>query len=315
MRRSPTSISSTNSTLKAIPFLSPRAAHTRPSARLRVDRQVQGQVRHQAECPTRRDLRQSKKLGSLIPQEANSRPRPRTFFRTRDDLTPTRRSSSNGRSKSMRPTLPTPTMRSAASCRPSKTSATRSHADHLHQRHNDGSAEGSPSGTPNEMTFFNGSRCRVADPMKFYDVSARNSPIPTWQSVGPRRSARPTNETSQTPRFFDSHPNGIAIAFRQVTSPTRRHPQSVSPRDQYVPTILEVTGVHAPAGRRYSPKHDQGGEPRLHLDKANATAPSTQRPSVLRDVGDRALYQDGSIASTVPYRNPGTAPPPYRKTW
>ena len=52
---------------------------------------------------------------------------------------------------------------------------------------NGGSAEGSPVGTPNEMTFFNGVEVPVADQMKFYDAWGSQSPIPTWRSAGPGR--------------------------------------------------------------------------------------------------------------------------------
>jgi arylsulfatase A-like enzyme len=35
---------------------------------------------------------------------------------------------------------------------------------------NGGSAEGSPVGTPNEMTFFNGVEVPVAEQLKFYEA-------------------------------------------------------------------------------------------------------------------------------------------------
>ena len=48
------------------------------------------------------------------------------------------------------------------------------------------------------------------------------------------------------------------------------------------------------------------------FDKANADAPSRHKTQYFEMFGNRALYQDGWIASTVPYREPwnGTAPTP-----
>ena len=53
---------------------------------------------------------------------------------------------------------------------------------------NGGSAEGSPAGTPNEMTFFNGVEVPVADQMRYLRrLGLGQRPIRTWRSAGPGR--------------------------------------------------------------------------------------------------------------------------------
>jgi len=72
-----------------------------------------------------------------------------------------------------------------------------------------------------------------------------------------------------------------------------------------VPTILEVTGIPAPAmvdgiGQRPI----EGVSMAYTLDKANANAPTTHRTQYFEMMGVRALYHDGWIASTTPDRPP-----------
>jgi hypothetical protein len=80
-----------------------------------------------------------------------------------------------------------------------------------------------------------------------------------------------------------------------------------------VPTILEVTGIRTPEqvdGMTQTPI--EGVSMAYTFDKANAGAPSTHKTQYFEMFGSRALYHEGWIASTVPYREPwnGTAPTP-----
>ena len=49
------------------------------------------------------------------------------------------------------------------------------------------SAEGSPAGTPNEMTFFNGVEVPVEAQLKFYEAWGSQLTYPHMRSVGPGR--------------------------------------------------------------------------------------------------------------------------------
>jgi hypothetical protein len=79
------------------------------------------------------------------------------------------------------------------------------------------------------------------------------------------------------------------------------------------PTILEATGVDAPLqvnGIAQSPI--EGVSMAYLFDKANAKTPSTRTTQYFEMFGMRALYHDGWIASTTPYRAPWdiTSQPP-----
>jgi arylsulfatase len=80
-----------------------------------------------------------------------------------------------------------------------------------------------------------------------------------------------------------------------------------------VPTILETTGIRAPEtvnGITQTPI--EGVSLAYTFDKANANVPSKHSTQYFEMFGNRAIYHDGWIASTMPYREPwnGTAPTP-----
>lgn len=80
-----------------------------------------------------------------------------------------------------------------------------------------------------------------------------------------------------------------------------------------VPTILEVTGIRAPETvNGITQKAIEGVSLAYTFDEANANAPSKRSTQYFEMFGNRAIYHDGWIASTVPYREPwnGTAPTP-----
>jgi arylsulfatase len=72
-----------------------------------------------------------------------------------------------------------------------------------------------------------------------------------------------------------------------------------------VPTILEATGIPAPVevdGIEQRPI--EGTSIAYTFDKANANVESRHHTQYFEMMGDRALYQDGWIASTTPLRPP-----------
>jgi arylsulfatase len=80
-----------------------------------------------------------------------------------------------------------------------------------------------------------------------------------------------------------------------------------------VPTVLEMTGIRAPQtvnGITQTPI--EGVSLAYTFDKANADAPSKRSTQYFEMFGNRAIYHDGWMACTVPYREPwnGTAPTP-----
>ena len=66
---------------------------------------------------------------------------------------------------------------------------------------NGASAEGSPIGTPNEMTIFNGIEVPVADQLKFYDAWGSDQTYPHMAVAGPGPSTRRSSGPSRSPRI------------------------------------------------------------------------------------------------------------------
>ncbi len=178
---------------------------------------------------------------------------------------------------------------------------------------NGGSAEGSPAGTPNEMTFFNGVEVPVAEQLKFYDAWGSDRTYPhmavgwTWAMNTPYRW------TKQVAGYFGGTRNGMVISW------PNRIKDAGGVRHQFhhvvdiVPTILEVTGIKAPQSvDGIDQKPIEGVSLAYTFDEANAKTPSTHRTQYFEMFGERGLYQDGWMASTVPFRAPwdGTAAEP-----
>jgi arylsulfatase len=171
---------------------------------------------------------------------------------------------------------------------------------------NGGSAEGSPVGTPNEMTFFNGVEVPVEVQLKnFYDVWGSQFTYPhmavgwTWAMDTPYRW------TKQIPSYFGGTRNGMAISW------PARIKDAGGIRNQFhhvidiVPTILEAIRIEAPGsvdGVKQAPI--EGASMAYTFDKSGANQPSTRKTQYFEMFGMRALYHDGWIASTVPYRTP-----------
>src|SRR5579864_7800382 len=179
---------------------------------------------------------------------------------------------------------------------------------------NGSSAEGSPVGTPNEMTFFNGVDVRVEVQLKkYYDVWGSDKTYPHMAVGWTWAMDTPYKWTKQIASYFGGTRNGMVIAWPS------RIKDAGGLRNQFhhvidiVPTILEVTGVPAPESvNGIYQKPIQGVSLAYTFDKENATEASRHHTQYFEMFGIRALYHEGWIASTVPYRAPweGTKPTP-----
>jgi Sulfatase len=123
----------------------------------------------------------------------------------------------------------------------------------------------------------------------------------------------PYKWTKQIPSYFGGIRNGMAIAWPGHINDAGGIRNQFHHVIDIVPTILEATGIRAPEqvdGITQAPI--EGVSLAYTFDKVNAAAPSPHKTQYFEMFGNRALYQDGWIASTVPYREPwnGNAPPP-----
>lgn len=178
---------------------------------------------------------------------------------------------------------------------------------------NGSSAEGTPNGTPNEMTTFNGIDVPVADQMKYLDVWGSDQTYPHFAVGWTWAMDTPFKWTKQVASHFGGTRQGVAMSW------PNRIKDAGGIRNQFhhvidiVPTILEATGVAAPLQvNGITQKPIEGVSMAYTFDKANAEAPSKRTTQYFEMVGMRALYHEGWMASTTPYRVPWdiTAPTP-----
>ncbi len=168
---------------------------------------------------------------------------------------------------------------------------------------NGASAEGSPDGLLNEMTFFNNI------PVPFEDTYARMDELGGPNTFGHYPAAwahamdTPFQWTKQIASHFGGTRNALAISW-----PDRiQGGGSVRPQFHHVidvmPTILEAAGLPAP--------HSIGGVAQSPIEGVSmvysfddAAAPSRRRTQYFEMFGNRAIYSDGWVAATTPPEAP-----------
>jgi arylsulfatase A-like enzyme len=175
------------------------------------------------------------------------------------------------------------------------------------------SAEGSPVGTPNEMTFFNGVEVSVADQMPFYDAWGSAETYPHYAVGWAWAMSTPYKWTKQVAGYLGGVRNGMVISWPGHITDAGGIRNQFHHVIDIVPTILEATGIEAPDvvdGIDQAPI--EGVSLAYTFDKANADAASRHRTQYFEMFGERALYHDGWMATTLLFRAPwnGTAPDP-----
>ena len=171
---------------------------------------------------------------------------------------------------------------------------------------NGSSAEGTLIGTPNEVASFNGVNVPVEDQLKhFYDIWGSDQTYPHMAAPWAWAFDTPFKWTKQTASHFGGTRQGMAISWPKVIKDAGGIRAQFHHVIDIVPTILEATGVKAPVVVNGVPqKPIEGISLAYTFDKTNANAPSRHHTQYFEMMGDRALYQDGWIASTTPSRPP-----------
>jgi arylsulfatase A-like enzyme len=164
---------------------------------------------------------------------------------------------------------------------------------------NGASAEGSPDGLLNEMTFFNNIKVPFEETYKRMDELGGPNTFGHFPSAWAHAMDTPFQWTKQVASHFGGTRNGLAISW---PSRIKAHGQVRSQFHHVIdlmPTILEATGLPAPTsinGVAQSPI--EGVSMVYSFD--NADAPSTRRTQYFEMLSNRAIYSDGWIASTTP---------------
>ena len=171
------------------------------------------------------------------------------------------------------------------------------------------SAEGGPLGTPNEVAFFNGlNKLPIDVQMKFYDVWgtektynhmsagwswAFDTPFDWFKQNASRLGGTNQNMVVSWPSHIKDK-GGLRNQFIHVID--------------VVPTLLEVTGIHAPEavdGIKQAPI--EGTSFAYTFDAKNAKVASRHHTQYFEMMGQWGLYHDGWMLSTKVNRAPWEA--------
>jgi arylsulfatase len=167
------------------------------------------------------------------------------------------------------------------------------------------SAEGTVLGSPNIMTGYNGVPLPVAEQMKFYDVWGSDKTYPHMAVGWSWAFDTPFKWTKQIASHFGGTRQGIAVAWPSRIKDAGGIRSQFHHMIDIVPTILEATGIAAPVMvNGIAQKPIEGVSMAYTWDKANTNAPSRRDTQYFEMLGNRAIYQNGWIASTTPPNPP-----------
>jgi len=171
---------------------------------------------------------------------------------------------------------------------------------------NGSSAEGTLIGTPNEVASFNGVNVPVDVQLKnFYDVWGSDQTYPHMSVAWSWAFDTPFKWTKQIASHFGGTRQGMAVAWAGHIKDAGGIRNQFHHVIDIVPTILEIARIPEPTlVDGISQKPIEGVSLAYTFDKASANLPSRHRTQYFEMMGDRALYQDGWIASTTPLRPP-----------
>ncbi len=171
------------------------------------------------------------------------------------------------------------------------------------------SAEGGPLGTPNEVAFFNGVNAIPAEEqMKWYDAWGTEQTYNHMSAGWSWAFDTPFDWFKQNASRLGGIRQNMVVSWPgHITDKGGRRDQFLHVID-VVPTILEATGIKAPAmvdGIKQAPI--EGTSFAYTFDAANAKAPSRHRTQYFEMLGQWALYDDGWLLSTKVNRAPWEA--------
>ncbi|HEY6343104.1 MAG TPA: sulfatase-like hydrolase/transferase, partial [Bryobacteraceae bacterium] len=170
---------------------------------------------------------------------------------------------------------------------------------------NGASAEGSATGTPNEVLPFNGVELPATEQMKWYDSWGTDRTCPHYSIGWAWALDTPFKWTKQIPSFFGGTRNGMAISWPGHITDAGGIRNQFGHVIDIVPTILEVTGIAAPQTvDGFKQKPIEGVSLASTFDKAKADAPSPHKIQYFEMGSVQGLYDEGWMLSAVPIRAP-----------
>jgi len=167
------------------------------------------------------------------------------------------------------------------------------------------SAEGSAIGTTFDLAAIQGIDMPVDAQLKFYNVLGSDLTTPHMSVAWSWAFDTPFKWTKQIASYFGGTRQGMAISWPGHIKDLGGIRSQFHHIIDIVPTILEVTGIQPPATvNGIAQKPIEGISMAYTFDSANAKAPSKRDTQYFEMFGNRALYHDGWIATTVPPQPP-----------
>jgi arylsulfatase len=167
------------------------------------------------------------------------------------------------------------------------------------------SAEGSTIGTAFDLAAIQGIDMPVDAQLKFYDVLGSDLTTPHMSVAWSWAFDTPFKWTKQVASYFGGTRQGMSISWPGHIKDLGGIRSQFHHIIDIVPTILEATGIQAPATvNGIAQKSIEGVSMAYTFDSANAKAPSKRDTQYFEMFGNRALYHDGWIATTVPPQPP-----------
>ena len=167
------------------------------------------------------------------------------------------------------------------------------------------SAEGTILGTPFDMAALEAIEMPVAEQLKYYDVWGSDKTEPHMAVPWAWAFDTPFKWTKQIASHFGGTRQGMAICWPGHINDVGGIRTQFHHLIDIVPTILEATGIVAPAMvNGIAQRPIEGVSMTYTFDKKNANAPSTRPTQYFEMFGNRAIYHDGWVATTTPWQGP-----------
>jgi arylsulfatase len=167
------------------------------------------------------------------------------------------------------------------------------------------SAEGSTVGTTFDLAAIQGIDMPVDAQLKFYNVLGSDLTTPHMSVAWSWAFDTPFKWTKQVASYFGGTRQGMSISWPGHIKDLGGIRSQFHHIIDIVPTILEVAGIQAPATLNgIAQKPIEGISMAYTFDSANANAPSKRDTQYFEMFGNRALYHDSWIATTVPPQPP-----------
>ena len=170
---------------------------------------------------------------------------------------------------------------------------------------NGSSAEGTLTGTPNEVASLNGVNLPIEALLEYYFSWGSDKTYPHMAVGWTWAFDTPFSWTKQIASHFGGVRQGTVVAWPGHIKDAGGIRNQFCHFIDVVPTILEVAGIPAPTTVDGIPqKPIEGVRFAYTFDKANADAPSKHTTQYFEMMADRSIYHDGWIASTKVIRPP-----------